>query len=510
MVKADSLENSRGDKSTLGHKFSSLMRILKSSKSSLQTDTIASGEISERKSDPLPNRSETQLDDETPRPFRLEQSQNHILQENPSWKLHEINDELHLQLSDNMNKTQNHTESSTDDSETEVICICNKSNEGKFIIECQIFSKRQHRACVAPDLASLGFHFFICRECSTKAIGETSWGSTRVWNPFAEAAVRKRAPETYGWDAGHSIVKHTDEDMLTTIKPLGHGALGMVEEVQRKGTQKPTVVRKSVLLCGPSRQRNALLRIVVDEAERLQSLDHRHIVSLIGSYEDKRQRNRHYYCLLMCPVGENDLRTFLDELGESATSLSEWRTWLRPWFRCLASALVYMHNHGVRHQDIKPSNIIHKGSQIYYTDFSSPAMFEVGRTTSTENPARASPMYAAPEVMNRSGDLSRHGRNPDIFALGCVFCDMITALEVHDFLSSDDMLGTTSATLHYSEKLPAIEHWFRATQSLGSQPSMYYAFKDMLRLDRSLRPSAAEVFKELMTVGQTDSSCPCW
>lgn len=44
-------------------------------------------------------------------------------------------------------------------------------------------------------------------------------------------------------------------------------------------------------------------------------------------------------------------------------------------------------------QDIKPSNVIHRGSDIIFTDFSSSSRFEIGPTTSTENPARTSAIY---------------------------------------------------------------------------------------------------------------------
>jgi hypothetical protein len=53
-------------------------------------------------------------------------------------------------------------------------------------------------------------------------------------------------------------------------------------------------------------------------------------------------------------------------------------------------------------------------------------------------------MYPAPELKYRSftlEGLSRHGRSADIFALDCVFCDMLSAwqgqtlTELHNHLS---------------------------------------------------------------------------
>ncbi|KAF1837889.1 kinase-like protein, partial [Decorospora gaudefroyi] len=166
--------------------------------------------------------------------------------------------------------------------------------------------------------------------------------------------------------------------------------------------QLPSFVRKRVKLPARKLQAKATLKIIQEEADNLRSLVHPHIVAFIGSYEELKSSNRHYYFLLMSPVGDNDLRNFLDIAGESteldftSSTSRTWRSWIHSWFACLASALAYMHEKGIRHQDIKPSNIIHKGNRVYFTDFSSSCAFDVGRTTSTDNPSRSSPMYAAP------------------------------------------------------------------------------------------------------------------
>ncbi|XTI93898.1 hypothetical protein V2W45_1461810 [Cenococcum geophilum] len=70
-------------------------------------------------------------------------------------------------------------------------------------------------------------------------------------------------------------------------------------------------------------------------------------------------------------------------------------------------------------QDIKPSNVIHRGSDIIFTDFSSSSRFEISPTTSTENPAR-----------------TRHGRGSDISSPGHIFVEMLILIDrrtVSDF-----------------------------------------------------------------------------
>ncbi|KAJ8114546.1 hypothetical protein OPT61_g3602 [Boeremia exigua] len=320
--------------------------------------------------------------------------------------------------------------------------------------------------------------------------------------------------EIYGWYKEHTILGPTDEDILIATNPLGHGSLGVVDEVCHKNGQFPSFVRKRVRMPVQKRKVAAYLHIAKEEARILQSLVHPHIVALVGSYEDMQQSRSPSYCLLMAPVGENDLERFLaivDEHDISSEFSIRWRACIRNWMACLASALKYMHASGIRHQDIKPSNIIHKGDQVFFTDFSSSSTFKVGHTTSTENPARSTPMYGAPEV---TSDRGRHGQTTDIFALGCVFSDMLSVVEGKTVAAFQDFLynsGKQSATeslgarqgLSYSEKVPFMSDWF-----VGSRLFDKCIFR-MLHAERTMRPKAAEVLQTLMANGSDNRSCAC-
>jgi serine/threonine protein kinase len=158
---------------------------------------------------------------------------------------------------------------------------------------------------------------------------------------------------------------------------------------------------------------------------------HPHIVTFIGSHEDVRQPGRPSYCLLMAPAGEGNLEELFTILGDHSPS-SEfsigWKSCLRSWVVCLPTALEYMHACGTRHRDVKPSNIVYKGEQVFFTDFSLSAEFEVGHTTSADNPARSTPMYCAQEEIS---GMTKHSTTTDIFFLGCVLSDMLAAVESH-------------------------------------------------------------------------------
>jgi serine/threonine protein kinase len=141
-----------------------------------------------------------------------------------------------------------------------------------------------------------------------------------------EATERKRFAEIFGWCSEH-LVRHTlDKGLLEVCTTLGQGSLGIVEEVRRKDTQLPTLVRRRIIV--PFRRRQIILQIIQDEAKILKSLTHPHIVKFVGSYEE---RNRtHSYCLLMSPVGDNELRDFLEiysERGRRGKSEKNQQSW---------------------------------------------------------------------------------------------------------------------------------------------------------------------------------------
>jgi hypothetical protein len=128
-----------------------------------------------------------------------------------------------------------------------------------------------------------------------------------------EATERKRLVKKYGWYSEHLVRDTLDQELLEVCTTLGQGSLGIVEEVRRKDTQLPTLVRKRIIV--PFWRRQTILKIIQDEAMILKSLMHPHIVKFVGSYEE-RNRNKHFYCLLMSPVGDNELRDFLEIYSE--------------------------------------------------------------------------------------------------------------------------------------------------------------------------------------------------
>jgi serine/threonine protein kinase len=103
--------------------------------------------------------------------------------------------------------------------------------------------------------------------------------------------------------------------------------------------------------------------------------------------------------------------------------------YLRTWIQCLASALAYLHAQQIQHEDIKPSNIIHCGSHVLFTDFESSRDVKLRNTTSTASPALGTRLFAAPEAMvDRNDNVGCHGFISDVFSLGLVFAEILWVL----------------------------------------------------------------------------------
>jgi serine/threonine protein kinase len=124
------------------------------------------------------------------------------------------------------------------------------------------------------------------------------------------------------------------------------------------------------------------------EIEMLKRLDHRHIMRLVGTYTSKRFLGVLLWPVAVCDLGAlmEDLDHFLDQetltleldlqdkergarldaiMGHGMTT-SVQRSAILPLlqrrllrcFGCLASALAYLHAQGIRHNNLKPSNVL--------------------------------------------------------------------------------------------------------------------------------------------------------
>ena len=302
-------------------------------------------------------------------------------------------------------------------------------------------------------------------------------------------------------------------DPFQTLRNLGRGSMAHVEEVHIP-SYRP-FVRKTFLLTMSSDLRLPCRDIIHREIQVMSRLAHMHIVKVIGSYDLEPITST----ILMFPVGDNDLKMFFDEVSKIPPGTHEWdrrRSWLWKWVGCLTSAIAYIHSQGICHKDIKPSNIVHKGGNVYLTDFSSCGQFDIGGTTSTGADARTTLMYRAPELF-RTGDAGKHGPGTDIFALGLVFLEMKTVYSgtsiqrLRELYAAAASVKSANITeFYYRKALTHIHEELRGSTHQGDNeawPLTSAVVLSMLASERKERPSAVQVLDAIHST--STNSCVC-
>jgi len=152
------------------------------------------------------------------------------------------------------------------------------------------------------------------------------------------------------------------------------------------------------------------------EAQIMKRLKHPHVARIIGSFVQVKSST-----ILMQPVADCTLLNYINAHLEGEPVREE----MWSWFSCLISGLHYIHHAGVRHRDIKPSNILVKDKAVVIADFGSANWVFEEESTITMR-ADFTTQYAAPEVLQ-----GERGRPADIFALGCVFVELMSELMQH-------------------------------------------------------------------------------
>ncbi|KAI9747646.1 MAG: target of Sbf, partial [Chaenotheca gracillima] len=262
---------------------------------------------------------------------------------------------------------------------------------------------------------------------------------------------------------GHLVVPEGDDPFIH-IKSLGVGGFGVVDMVRGKPSSPVPgrVFARKTVLVGSQLAFDEAFR----EVQNVKRLKHPHIITVALSYEeDVPFKRSKAFRIIMEPVADMNLADFLGDCEESTIAEpflypdsgspegNEIRQQLFEWFGCLVSGVAFLHENRVRHRDIKPTNILVKGTQVLFTDFGSSKGFGEEVTMQTGGGSRMkTKLYAAPEV----GAGRPRGKPSDIYSLGCVFAEMFTVLvgqNLADFESCRGMGGSTAYHIYQNETL---------------------------------------------------------
>lgn len=227
----------------------------------------------------------------------------------------------------------------------------------------------------------------------------------------------EKVQEVPSYFNGYGIVKTELQDLvsgclytqLVRTKILGFGTNSVVEEVYHSETGIK-LARKTIRYSN-----QGSLNLLVTEVEIMKRLDHPHIVRFVGTYAF-----RHSFTILMTPSADFDLGYFMENhtgIGEPGIAT------IIQWFSCLVQGVLHMHSHSVKHQDIKPSNILIRGRNIFLADFGVSKYF-IDSESTTFTSGNMTKKYCSPETAHQG----LRGRGSDIFSLGCVFIEMLSFL----------------------------------------------------------------------------------
>lgn len=274
----------------------------------------------------------------------------------------------------------------------------------------------------------------------------------------------KRDLEQPSLDAKRNLQDHIHENSTSTrelhvrfvlIKSLGRGSYGDVDEV-RELTTGASYARKHIHLDADKRS-EVVANEVRNEVNIMQKLHHPHIATVLFHFKEEDA-----YSIIMLPVADYDLRKFLSLCTQEDYSPARTKQ-IYPWYGCLLDALAYAHKLKIKHQDIKPSNILIKNDQPYLCDFGLAKDFaETNISASGSQNVRGTFVYLAPEVLpNR-----KRGRKADVFALGCVYSEMFTVTQgksAEEYRDARQEAGSTA----FRDCLPAVEEWLSLFNSKG-------------------------------------------
>ncbi|CAD8119266.1 unnamed protein product [Paramecium sonneborni] len=247
---------------------------------------------------------------------------------------------------------------------------------------------------------------------------------------------------------------------------LGIGAFSQVQMVQNLQT-KQLVAAKFLNKNREGKSNTERMNDIINEIQILYRLNHPNIVKIKEIYDKANQ-----IVIIHEYVDGQTLERFINEHG---TQLHQ--TEIQSIMRQILLAIIYIHEQGLLHRDIKPDNImIDKNLNIKLIDF--------GLATKQGSPLCiqkcGTPGYIAPEIIN--SNKPQYNNKSDIFSLGVVFYKLITSQDLFQQSQLDNLQYC------YNENILSMEHLLEFNIS----DSCFDLLSSMLCYDRNKRISAKE------------------
>lgn len=225
--------------------------------------------------------------------------------------------------------------------------------------------------------------------------------------------------------------------------------------------------------------------VMQKEIEIMRKLHHGHITRFEFAWS-----TRNGYCFTMTPVADCNLQSYLDECTEQDFP-GDKISLMQQWFGSLLDALSYAHGKSIKHNDIKPSNIlVHDGRPIL-CDFGLAKDFTDQQSTSEGLVLTGTPLYYPPE--------EGRGTAADIFALGCVFSEMLTVSKRKSLHEYTAFRRKKDGSPVFRESLRSVEQWLQAFKQDDDllETRLVTCVRKMVDDDPFMRLAAEDLVKKL-------------
>lgn len=194
---------------------------------------------------------------------------------------------------------------------------------------------------------------------------------------------------------------------------LGRGASANVYRALNFHTGETVAIKQISVASLPA----STLPDIMSEIDLLKNLNHPNIVKYKGFARDKENL---FIVLEYCENGS--LQNILKRYGKFPESL------VAVYMRQVLEGLLYLHDQGVIHRDIKGANILtNKDGCVKLADFGvssrapTPDLAAAAANPDADNEVVGSPYWMAPEVIEQSGATAAS----DVWSVGCVVVELL-------------------------------------------------------------------------------------
>lgn len=217
-------------------------------------------------------------------------------------------------------------------------------------------------------------------------------------------------------------------DRYERICKIGEGSYGIVFKCRNKESSQIVAIKKFV-----ETEDDPLIRkIAMREIRMLKQLKHENLVNLIEVFRKKRKLHLVFeYCE----------HTVLDELERNPKGVPEQTVKRVVWQ--IIRGIEFCHKHNCIHRDVKPENVlITKDGTVKLCDFGFARLLNGPGAEYTDYVATR--WYRSPELL--VGD-TQYGAPVDVWAIGCLFGEMLTGQPIWPGKSDVDQLYLIQKTL---------------------------------------------------------------